>query len=54
VKIGRKKQDKYEAKAAKLIKKGLQNNVDSIWFSIPEYDRSLMIKLWLTRPDIRT
>ena|SRR5260221_493757 len=54
LKIGRKEQDKYEAKAAKLVKKGLQDDLDSIWFSIPERDRNLMIKLWLTRPDIRT
>jgi len=31
LKIGRKDQDKYEAKAAKLIEKGLENDVNSIW-----------------------
>jgi len=52
--ISRKEQDKYEAKAAKLIQEGLMDSVNTIWYSLPDVDRDLMIKLWLTRPNIRT
>ncbi len=54
LKIGREEQDKYETKGTKLFKKGLMDSVDSIWHALPDLDRDLMIKLWLTRPDIRT
>src|SRR6266545_6106518 len=54
LKIGRKEQRKYEAKAAKLFQKDLEDSIDSIWYSLPDLDRDIMIKLWLTRPNIRT
>jgi hypothetical protein len=42
--------DKYLGKADRLWREGLNESVDSIWYSIPDRDRDLMIKLWLTRP----
>jgi hypothetical protein len=45
---------KYEGKAERLKKEGLYDFVESIWKSVPDLYRNLMIKLWLTRPDIWT
>jgi len=38
---------RHHRKASKLCRKGLADAVDTIWFTLPEVDRSLMIAMWL-------
>jgi hypothetical protein len=47
LKIDRKQEKMYLGKADHSYEKGLSDSVASIWYSISDRDRDLMIKLWL-------
>jgi len=40
---------RHHRKTSELRRKGLADAVDTIWYAIPEVDRSLMIAMWLDR-----
>jgi hypothetical protein len=41
----------YSMKAGNIQGRGLADDMDSIWDSIPEVSRSLIIYMWVTRPE---
>jgi hypothetical protein len=43
----------YSLKGGRIVNKGLADDTNSIWTSIPPVLRSLIIKMWISRPDSR-
>jgi hypothetical protein len=41
----------YSLKGGRIVNKGLADDTDSIWNSIPPVLHSLIIKMWISRPD---
>lgn len=52
-KLNREDEEAYAGRAQGLLMKELGDSVESVWDSIPSFDRSLMVSMFLSRPTMQ-